>query len=99
MAKKKRKKKTEWWYVYRATNFTKKAVYFGASKDPQRRRDGSHCVGGTIALKNWNCDKDRLRWLQLSRHYTQNKASEVAHKLERTYKHSKGFRIIQTAGI
>ena len=74
MAKKKRKKKTEWWYVYRATNFTKKAVYFGASKDPQRRRDGSHYVGGTLALKNWNCERDSLRWQQLSRHYTQNKA-------------------------
>ncbi len=86
-------------YVYRAINYTKKQVYFGVSKDPEGRRDGSHCRGGTKALRRWNCGRDRMRWERISGHRTQCAASARAHELEKTYTHPQGFKIIQTRGV
>lgn len=94
-----KKKPTVWFYVYRGVNYSKKEVYFGVSKDPASRKDGAHCKGGTIALKRWNCEKDTIRWFLVSKHFTQTAASTRAHLLERTYKHSKGFKVIKTAGV
>ena len=100
MAKKTtRKKETVWWYVYRGINRTKKEIYFGVSKDPPARKDGSHCVGGTKALAHWDCDNDDIRWRKISKHLTQKRASTVAHYLERNTKPPKGDTVIQTAGI
>lgn len=94
------KKKTEWWYVYRGINQDKKEVYFGVSQDPDGRKDGSHCVGGTVALQHWKCERHSIRWSkQVSKHLTQKKASEVAHGLVKSYKHPKGFKNSVTAGI
>jgi len=97
--KKKSTKKSETFDVYRAINRTKKEVYHGVSKNLEKRKDGSHCIGGTKALKHWDCENDKIMWKKISSHRTQSKASEKSHKLERNYKHYKGFKNITTSGI
>lgn len=86
-------------YVYRGINRSKKQVYHGVSVDPKYRKDGSHCVGGTKALKHWNCDREQIMWKLVSKHRTQINASKVAHLLEASYKHREGFKNIRTRGI
>lgn len=85
------------WYVYRGINRTKKEVYYGVSKDPQARVDGSHCNGFTKAVKHWDCDTDTIDWNVVSEHPTQAEASAKAHAHEKTT--LKGYVVIQTAGI
>ena len=85
--------------VYRGINRTTGEVYHGVSKDPKARRDGSHCVGGTKALSHWDCDSDEIQWRIVSQHRTQTKASQVAHGHERSYRHRRGYRNIETSGI
>ena len=96
--KNKTKKPVDWFYVYRAINATREQVYHGESKAPKKRKDGSHCAGGTKALKSWNCEADTIRWSKISKHKTQSTASSIAHALEKVYKHPKGYVNIQTAG-
>lgn len=86
-------------YVYRGINYSTEQVYFGVSKDPVGRRNASHCVGGTKALRHWRCDDHRIRWENLSRHRDQSLASEVAHEHEATYLHPQGFEVIRTSGV
>lgn len=85
-------------YVYRGINRTKGEVYHGISVDPIKRKDGSHCTGGTKALQHWNCSQDKITWKVLSYHMSQQKASSVAHGLEKNYRHHNGFKNIQTSG-
>lgn len=85
------------WYVYAGKNATKKQVYYGASSNPEARINGSHCLGGTRALKNWDCDNDKITWSLVSKHRTKEKASEVAQNLE-TKQPPQGYTIIQTGG-
>lgn len=99
MALLRKKKKMEWYYVYRGINHNKKEVYFGVSKDPLARRDGSHCQGGTVALNQWNCSNHKILWYFISKHKTQQTASAMAHHLEKNYKHPQEFKVIKTAGI
>jgi len=87
------------YHVYRGINATKKEVYHGVSNEPKARRDGSHCVGGTKALKHWNCDKDNIRWYQISSHYKRSNASMAAHKQEKEYLHRNKYKNINTRGI
>jgi len=86
-------------YVYRAINRTKQEVYHGVSRDLIARRDGSHCVGGTKALRHWNCGRDEIQWKVISQHYRQQIASSTAHALEKNYRHHQGYINITTAGI
>ncbi|MEB2311799.1 MAG: hypothetical protein OZ928_08100 [Polyangiaceae bacterium] len=86
-------------YVYRGVNHDLGEVYFGVSREPKRRIDGSHCVGGTVALAHWLCGVHVIRWYLVSRHRYQDIASAVAHAHERGYRHPRGFYVIQTAGI
>lgn len=85
------------WYVYRGINRTKKEVYYGVSKDPQERVDGSHCVGFTKAVNHWDCSADLIQWNIVSQHDTQEEASATGHAHEKVP--LKGYVIIQTAGI
>ncbi len=87
------------YYVYRAINRTKGEVYHGVSDNPKKRKDGSHCVGGTKSLRHWNCWGDNIRWSIVSKHYKQTNASKKAHDLERKYKHRNRYKNIKTAGI
>ena len=87
------------WHVYRGVNHDLGEVYHGVSTAPERRVDGSHCVGGTVALHHWDCEGHTIRWRRLSQHRTQQTASSRAHGHEVTYKHRQGFRNIRTAGI
>lgn len=77
----------------------KKEVYFGVAKNPEVRKDGSHCSEGTKVLRHWNCGRDTIRWFYVSTHRTQRKASEIAHYLERNYVHPQRFKNILTRGI
>ena len=86
-------------YVYKAINRTKGEVYHGVSKEPQKRKDGSHCIGGAKALKHWSCTNDDIRWSAVSQHYKQSNASKAAHNHEKNYKHRNGYRNIKTSGI
>lgn len=86
-------------YVYRGINRTKKEVYHGVSQDPMKRKDGSHCVVGTKALKHWKCGTDEIRWSIVSTHYKQANASKKAHEFEKNYRHKDRFKNIKTAGI
>ncbi len=85
-------------YVYRGTNKTEREIYFGVSKDPVERIDGSHCVGATKALKHWDCENDDIAWALMSQHQSQSAASDEAHAWEKT-KPPRGYKIIQTKGI
>lgn len=87
------------YYTYRGINRTKGEVYHGVSADPVGRRDGSHCAGGTKALRHWNCDRHQIRWSIVSQHYKREIASREAHDHEIFYMHHQGFRNIRTAGI
>ena len=97
--KKKVTKKTETVYVYRGINRTKKEVYHGVSKDIKKRKDGSHCVGGTKALAHWDCDNDTIIWRKVSTHRKQTTASAKSHEYEKKYKHRDKFKNIKTKGI
>ena len=85
------------WHVYRGVNYSLMEVYYGVSKDPEERVNGSHCVGGTKALTYWDCQIDDIRWTVVSQHSTQQAASARAHALEKLS--LKGYDVIQTAGI
>jgi hypothetical protein len=85
--------------VYRFINVTKQEVYHGVSIDPQKRRSKSHCLGGTKALRHWDCENDKIVLRKVSNHRKQTKASEKAHQLEKEYCHRKGFCNIKTKGI
>ncbi len=87
------------YFVYRGVNYDLGEVYFGVSRDPVRRIDGSHCAGGTRALAHWLCGLHRIRWYLVSRHRFQELASALAHLLEREYEHPAGFVVIRTGGI
>lgn len=89
------------WYVYRGINHTTRQIYYGASPRPRQRVDGSHCVGGTKALRDWDCDNDDIEWDVLWEANTQTDASAKAHELERQRapKGCAGYEIIQTGGI
>jgi len=54
------------WYVYRGVNHDTAEVYHGVSIAPRRRIDGSHCVGGTVALAHWDCFNHDIRWRKVS---------------------------------
>lgn len=86
------------WYVYPGVNKTLREVYYGVSKDPVERVDGSHCRGGTKAIGHWDCASDAIEWTVMSEHNTQAEASEVSHAYERK-PHKTGWTAIQTAGI
>lgn len=86
-------------YVYRLTNENKKEIYFGVSKDPAERFK-QHCVGTTIELSNWNCDRHDIKSY---RHgswsfQSQSAASTKAHALEDSYSKS-GYKVFNTRGI
>ncbi len=85
------------WYVYKGVNETKKEIYYGVSKDPKERVDGSHCDGGTKAVKHWDCSKDKINWTIVSKHNDQPSASSKAHDLEDVA--VKGYKVIKTGGI
>lgn len=72
--------------------------HYGVSKDPVERVDGAHCRGGTKTVGHWDCSSHDIEWSVLSKHQTQEKASEVAHKYERT-PHKRGWHVFETAGI
>lgn len=86
------------WYVYEGVNVTLREIYYGVSKDPVARVDGSHCVGGTKAVENWDCESDKIEWSLVSRHRSQAAASKHAHARERVAA-PRGYIIILTAGI
>lgn len=86
------------WYVYRGLNATTNEVYYGVSKDPKERINGSHCDGGTVTLKHWDCSTDKISWKLVSKHPTQEEASAKAHGLERT-QHPKPWKVFKTGGI
>lgn len=87
------------WYIYMGTNHTEKEIYFGVSKEPDARIDGSHCLGRTKALADWDCEEDNIEWERVSTHSSQQAASARAHFLERAYEPPEGYCVIQTAGI
>jgi len=84
-------------YVYRGINYGKHEVYYGVSKSPQHRIDGSHCVGATQAVRHWDCKRDNVEWTRIATYVTQTAASRFAHKKERESYYT--FRVIRTAGI
>ena len=98
MIKKVKKVGFQWCYVYRGTNKAKKEIYHGVSKNVDSRIDGQHCDGGTVALAHWNCYEDKIEWEGISMHKTQRKASEISHKLERSYP-KRGYENLKTRGI
>jgi predicted GIY-YIG superfamily endonuclease len=83
-------------FVYMGVNASTREVYFGVSQHVERRINGAHCIGGTVALRHWVCGTDQIRWYKKSVHPSQ--ASAVAHRHERTYQHRLGFKVIRTAG-
>ena len=83
--------------VYRAINLTKGEVYHGISRDLEARKN-THCAGKTKAIQHWDCTEDKIIFKEVSKHNTQEKASKIAHDLEKVYKHRKNFKNIQTAG-
>ena len=89
------------WHVYRGINNTLREIYYGVSKDPENRVDGSHCRGGTKALRHWDCDGDHIEWVVLLEFDVQADASSHAHGLEgrRCPPGYAGYYIIATAGI
>lgn len=91
-------------YVYIGVNhmlMEMMEIYFGVSKNPKHRIDGSHCEQGTVALKHWKCDADEITWEMIGSYDNQPSASAIAHDLEkqRPPKSLKDYEIIQTAGI
>ena len=89
----------ERWHVYMGTNHNEKEIYFGVSKEPAERIDGSHCLGYTKALAEWDCEDDDIEWKLVAAHSSQKAASAKAHLWERTYGPPEGYSVIQTAGI
>jgi len=85
-------------YVYRGINASQGEIYFGVSKDPIGRVDGSHCRGWTKTIAHWDCADDEIDWDIVSEHDSQSEASAEAHRLERTVR-ARGFTVLQTAGI
>lgn len=85
------------WYVYKGINRTQREIYYGVSKDPQERVNGSHCVGWTKAVRHWDCESDDIVWRVLHQFTTQAAASSKAHSYER--QSARGWTVIQTAGI
>lgn len=85
------------WFVYRGVNYTKHEVYYGVSRSPRHRIDGSHCEGDTKALRRWNCDRHEIAWSMIAEYVTQPAASRFAHKKERETYYT--FKVIRTAGI
>lgn len=87
------------WYVYRGVNHSTGEVYFGVSLDPERRVDGSHCIGRTGTIRHWLCGVHSIRWTRLHAFRSQAKASARAHELERSYIHPRGYHVFRTKGI
>lgn len=86
------------WHVYRGTNHTQREIYYGVSKDPDARVDGSHCRGYTKAISHWDCENDDIDWEVIATADNQSAASTYAHKQERG-RVPQGYGIIQTAGV
>lgn len=84
--------------VYRGINVTLEEVYHGVAEDLDSRKE-DHCSGLTKALKEWKCGEHKIIWREVDIYETQSEASKVAHELERSYKHRKGFKNINTRGI
>lgn len=84
--------------MYRGVNRTRKVIYYGVSKDPHARVNGSHCEGNTKAVQRWDCDSDKIAWKILAKFDNQKDATTMAHELERQPPPS-GYTIIRTAGI
>ena len=84
--------------VYRMINVTKEEVYHGISENPTKRKLSSHCKRKTVAVNHWDCETDKIILKEISNHRTQSKASEVAHGLEKEYKHHRKFTNIKTKG-
>ncbi len=84
--------------VYRLINVTQCEVYHGISENPQKRKVKSHCERKTVAVSHWDCTTDKIILKEISNHRTQSKASEVAHGLEKDYKHHRKFTNIKTKG-
>lgn len=92
--------------VYKGTNHTLGEIYFGiTSGDMDARVNGSHCIGGTKALRHWKCGgrghgrRHDIEWRRLpGMCVSQQEASARAHRLEREYKSPLGYKNIKTAG-
>lgn len=93
-----KKTKFQWWYVYRGINSTKREIYHGVSKNPESRVNGSHCMGATKTIAHWNCTNEQISWERISKHKTQEKASEISHYHERNFK-KRGYTNFKTSGI
>jgi len=85
--------------VYALVNHTKKAIYFGVSKNPILRYL-QHWLNQVKATKYWSFDKDAIDSLIVYKNLTQIEASNLAHALEKkTFKGLEAYRVIQTKGI
>lgn len=80
--------------VYRGINATKGEVYHGVSKEPEKRKDGSHCVGGTKALEHWKCEKHDIRWYHVSSHQTQKKLLQKLINMRKRINIGKDIKIL-----
>lgn len=86
--------------IYRAINVTKGEVYHGTtSKTVEERKEEGHCKGRTKTISHWDCDNDKIIWKEISRHRDSSIATKNAHKLEKEYKHHKGFTNLDTRGL
>lgn len=86
------------WKVYELRNASVEEIYFGVSKTPQERLTAQHCVGTTVALAHWDCDKDEIAGVVVTEYDNQREASAHAHALERQQP-PRGWTVIQTAGV
>lgn len=78
---------------------TTKKKFILVYRKTHKIENGSHCVGGTKALKHWDCEKHKIIWYDVSKHKSQTTASTRAHLKEASYKHPQGYKNIKTAGI
>jgi predicted GIY-YIG superfamily endonuclease len=85
--------------VYALVNHTKRAIYFGVSKNPIVRYL-QHLLNQVDATKYWSFDKDDIDRLTIAEDLTQAEASDQAHALEKmTFEGLEEYRVIQTKGI
>jgi hypothetical protein len=87
------------YHVYAGANYTKKQMYVGVSIDPPTRICGAHCKGRTVALQDWDCDADDIRWSHIRSFATQSEASAFAHAFERCTPLPPGWCVHHTAGV
>lgn len=84
--------------VYKVVNKTLKEVYFGVSRDPRARVNDYHRLGKTKTIEHWCWSSHDIYWRTVSRHRTQERASEEAHWHERnTFR--RGYENLLTGGI